>query len=203
MDNARLEAIYRPAGGPFNCLTPANAMKPCTRAAERGAAAVIPPRKNVESWKADAAGVRVTVLEPVAARSAPRNEALRASDVWVGRSGDDGGAITDEAAQIPTPSCIAAQYPAGQWMHCVKLPGQRLTLRDFDRQVAEFQIRVAVRNGITALGITATEVGGQVRPGKEKPARKPFCAIEPSICTPFNGQITLRQSRAIQTPAKR
>ncbi len=88
-------------------------------------------------------------------------------------------------------------------MHCVKLPGQRLTLRDFDRQVAEFQIRVAVRNGITALGIPATEVGGQVRPGKEKPARKPFCAIEPSICTPFNGQITLRQSRAIQTPAKR
>ena len=27
-------------------------------------------------------------------------------------------------------------------MHCVKLPGQRLAARDFDRQVAEFQVRV-------------------------------------------------------------
>jgi hypothetical protein len=36
-----------------------------------------------------------------------------------------------------TLSGIAAQYPAGQWMHCVKLLGQRLSARDFDRQVAE------------------------------------------------------------------
>ncbi len=45
-------------------------------------------------------------------------------------------------------------------MHCVKLPGQRLTARDFDRQVAEFQIRVAVLNGFTALGIHVTETKG-------------------------------------------
>lgn len=38
-------------------------------------------------------------------------------------------------------------------MHCVKLLGQRIMARDFDRQVAEFQIRVAVLNGYTALGI--------------------------------------------------
>ncbi len=30
--------------------------------------------------------------------------------------------------------------------------------RDFDRQVAEFQVRVAVQNGITALGIPVTTV---------------------------------------------
>ena len=28
-------------------------------------------------------------------------------------------------------------------MHCVKLPGQRLMARDFDHQVAEFQVRVS------------------------------------------------------------
>ena len=41
-----------------------------------------------------------------------------------------------------------------------KLLGQRLAARDFDRQVAEFQVRVAVLNGFTALGIPVTEVVG-------------------------------------------
>ena len=45
-------------------------------------------------------------------------------------------------------------------MYCVKLPGQRLIARDFDRQVAEFQVRVAVLNGYTALGIPVTKVAG-------------------------------------------
>ena len=45
-------------------------------------------------------------------------------------------------------------------MHCVKLLGQSLTARDFDRQVAEIQIRVAVLNKYTALGIPITEVVG-------------------------------------------
>ena len=42
----------------------------------------------------------------------------------------------------------------------VKLLGQRLAARDFDRQVAEFQVRVAVLNGFTALGIPVTEAAG-------------------------------------------
>jgi len=45
-------------------------------------------------------------------------------------------------------------------MHCVKLLGQRLSAKDFDRQVAEFQIRVAVLNGFTALGTPITETVG-------------------------------------------
>ena len=45
-------------------------------------------------------------------------------------------------------------------MHCVKLLGQRLMARDFDRQVAEFQVRVAVMNGFTALGIPETQAIG-------------------------------------------
>jgi hypothetical protein len=38
-------------------------------------------------------------------------------------------------------------------MHCVKLLGQRLAACDFDRQVAEIQIRAAILNSFTALGI--------------------------------------------------
>ena len=42
----------------------------------------------------------------------------------------------------------------------VKLLGQRLAARDFDRQVAEFQVRVAILNGFTARGIPVTETVG-------------------------------------------
>ena len=42
----------------------------------------------------------------------------------------------------------------------VKLLGQRRMARDCDRQVAEFQVRVAVLNGCTALGIPVTKVAG-------------------------------------------
>ena len=45
-------------------------------------------------------------------------------------------------------------------MHCVKLPGQRLASRDVDRQVADFQVRVAVLNGFGALGIPVAEAVG-------------------------------------------
>lgn len=45
-------------------------------------------------------------------------------------------------------------------LHCLKLLGQRLSARDFDRQVAELQVRVAVRNGFTARGTPITEVAG-------------------------------------------
>ncbi len=41
-------------------------------------------------------------------------------------------------------------------MNCVKLLGQKLMSRDFDRQVAEVQIRAAVMNRFTALGIQVT-----------------------------------------------
>ena len=41
-------------------------------------------------------------------------------------------------------------------MHCVKLMGQSLMARDFDRQVAEIQVRIAILNRYTALGIPVT-----------------------------------------------
>ena len=45
-------------------------------------------------------------------------------------------------------------------MHCIKLLGQSLMARDFERQVAEIQIRIAVLNRYTALGIPVTEPVG-------------------------------------------
>ena len=42
-------------------------------------------------------------------------------------------------------------------MHCMKLLGQRLMARDFDRKVAEVQVHIAVMNGYTALGIPVTK----------------------------------------------
>lgn len=45
-------------------------------------------------------------------------------------------------------------------MQCVKLLGQRLMTRDFNRQVAEVQVRIAILNGYTALGIPVTNAVG-------------------------------------------
>ena len=42
-------------------------------------------------------------------------------------------------------------------MHCVKLPGQRLMAVNFDRQIAELQVRITVLNSYTELGIPVTE----------------------------------------------
>ena len=103
--------------------------------AARGAAAIIPPRKNAKPWKPDTPG------------AVARNEALRASKrlgrtIWRRWSG------YHRRSRVETK------------MHCVKLLGQRLAARDFDRQVAEFQVRVAVLNGFTALGTPITEVAG-------------------------------------------
>ena len=103
--------------------------------AERGAYAVIPPRKNAKPWKAITAG------------AVARNDALRASK-YLGRALWRRWSGYHRGSRVETK------------MHCVKLLGQRLMARDFDRQVAEFQVRVAVLNGFTALGIPVTKVAG-------------------------------------------
>ena len=103
--------------------------------ADRGAHAVIPPRRNAKPWKAVTAG------------AAARNEALRASK-YLGR------------ALWRRWSGYHRRSRAETKMHCVKLLGQRLMARDFNRQVAELQVRIAVLNGYTALGIPVTEAVG-------------------------------------------
>ncbi|KAA8607511.1 hypothetical protein AL035_19530 [Salipiger aestuarii] len=54
-------------------------------------------------------------------------------------------------------------------MHCVKLLGQRLMARDFDRQIADIKVRIAVMNGYTALGVPVTQAVRSIRPGKGEP----------------------------------
>jgi hypothetical protein len=99
--------------------------------AARNAHAVIPPRKNAKLWKANTPGARA------------RNEAVRSSK-YLGR------ALWRHLTGYHRRSRVETK------MHCLKLLGQRLSAREFDRQVAEIQIRAAILNGFTALGIPKT-----------------------------------------------
>jgi hypothetical protein len=103
--------------------------------AARGAHAVIPPRKNAKPWK------------PTSAGAIARNEAVNASR-YLGR------ALWRRWSGYHRRSRVETK------MHCVKLLGQSLMARDFDRQVAEIQIPIAVLNRYTALGIPVTEPVG-------------------------------------------
>ena len=99
--------------------------------AARNAHAVIPPRKNAKLWRPDTPGARA------------RNEAVRSSK-YLGR------ALWRRWTGYHRRSRVETK------MHCVRLIGQRLAARDFDRQVAEIQIRAAILNSFTALGIPRT-----------------------------------------------
>lgn len=103
--------------------------------AGRNAHAVIPPRKNAKLWKPDTAGAKA------------RNEAIRSSK-YLGR------ALWRHLVGYHRRSRVETK------MHCLKLLGQRLSARDFERQVTEVQIRVAILNRYTALGITRTVTVG-------------------------------------------
>jgi hypothetical protein len=76
-----------------------------------------------------------------------RNEALRASK-YLGR------AIWRRWSGYHRRSRVETK------MHCMTLLGQRPMAWDFDRQVAELQVRIAVLNGYIALGIPVTETAG-------------------------------------------
>ena len=51
-------------------------------------------------------------------------------------------------------------------MHCAKLLGQHLSAHDFDRQVAEIQIRAAILNDFTAFGIPRAAAVGKIGLGE-------------------------------------
>ena len=103
--------------------------------ASRGAYALIPPRKNARPWKNTSAG------------AVARNEAVNASR-YLGRT------IWRRWSGYHRRSRVETK------MHCLKLLGQSVMARDFDRQVAEIQVRIAVLNRYTALGIPVTEAVG-------------------------------------------
>ena len=94
--------------------------------------AVIPPRKNAKPWKQTSDG------------TIARNDAVNAQRnlgriLWRRWSG------YHRRSRVETK------------MHCMKFLGQSLMAQDFERQVAEIQIRIAVLNRYTALGIPVTE----------------------------------------------
>jgi hypothetical protein len=103
--------------------------------AARNAHAVIPPRKNAKPWK------------PTSAGAIARNDAVSAQR-YLGRTLWRRWSGYHRRSRVETK------------MHCLKLMGQSLMARDFDRQVAEIQIRIAVLNRYTALGIPVTEAVG-------------------------------------------
>ena len=110
--------------------------------ADRGAEAIIPPRRNAKPWKTDSPG------------AGARNEALRAIErlgrtIWRRWSGDH---RRSHVGTRPFETC-----PAGQWMNCMKLLGQNLAARDFERQTAELHIRIAILDRSTTLGIPVTK----------------------------------------------
>ena len=95
--------------------------------------AVIPPRKNAESWK------------DKQARSIERNELLKTvkqlgKTIWKKWSGYHRRSLVEIE------------------MHCVKLLGDKLTARSFPDQVNEIHVRVAILNKFKKLGRPHTQI---------------------------------------------
>ncbi|AUQ65164.1 transposase, IS4 family [Phaeobacter inhibens] len=100
--------------------------------AARGAHTVIPPRKNAKPWK------------PTSAGAIARNDAVNAQQ-YLGRTLRRLWSGYHQRSRVETK------------VHCLKLLGQSLMARNFERQAAEIQIRIVVLNRYTATGIPVTE----------------------------------------------
>ena len=99
--------------------------------ARRGAQAIIPTRKNGKPWKDRRPGAEA------------RNAILRSTRrlgrvIWKKWSGYHRRSLVETK------------------MRCFKLLGERVLARDFDRQVAELQVRAAILNRFTRLGTPTT-----------------------------------------------
>ena len=93
---------------------------------------MVPPRKNAKSWKPTSTGA-------IARNDAVHTQRYLGRTLWRRRSG------YHRRSRVKTK------------MHCIKLRGQSLMAQDFERQVAEIQIRIAVLNRYAALDIPVTE----------------------------------------------
>jgi len=69
------------------------------------------------------------------------------------------GSVTAPSHGLQTNHCRAVEAKHG-WRHRPERCALRLMARDFDRQVAEVQVRIAVLNGNTALGIPVKKTVG-------------------------------------------
>jgi transposase len=99
--------------------------------ATRGAEAIIPPCRNAKSWKEDSPGAR------------GRNDDLRAMKRF-------GRTLLRKWSGYHRRSRVETE------MNCLELLGQKLLSRNFDHQTSELQVRIAILNRFTALGIPVT-----------------------------------------------
>ena len=99
--------------------------------AQRCAQAIIPTRKNAKPWKDQRPGAKA------------RN-AILATTRRLGRK------IWKKWTGYHRRSLVETK------MRCFKLLGERVMARDFDRQVAELQVRAAILNRFTRLGTPTT-----------------------------------------------
>lgn len=97
----------------------------------RGAQAIIPTRKNARPWKDQRPGTQA------------RNAIFHATRRL-------GRAIWKKWSGYHRRSLVETK------MRCFKLLGERVMARDFDRQVAELQVRAAFLNRLTQLGTPVT-----------------------------------------------
>ncbi len=122
--------------------------------AHRGADALIPPGHNAKLWRKDGPG------------AADGNEAVRAIKhlgraIWRHWTG------------------YHRQSRAETKMNGMKLLGQKPMARDVDRQTAELQLRIAILNRFTALGIPVTEPVVRAARGKGTLSLQAVRATEP------------------------
>ena len=103
--------------------------------ASRGAEAIIPPSRNAKSRKKDSPSAAV------------RKEALRAIKRF-------GRTLSRKCSRYHRRNRVETK------LNCMKLLGQKLVARDFDRQIAELLVRIAILNHFTALGIPITQPVG-------------------------------------------
>jgi chromosome condensin MukBEF MukE localization factor len=64
-------------------------------------------------------------------------------------------------------------------MRCFKLLGERIMARDFDRQVAELQVRAAVLNRLTRLGTPCYDPYAISASTERQTRLSLICATEP------------------------
>ncbi len=124
-----------PAEEPIGLVTADGAYdtRPCHAAiAARRASAVIPTRRNGRLWKETTPGAQA------------RNDILRATR-------ELGRAIWRNWSGYHRRSRVEAK------MRCLKLLGERLMARTFERQTAEIHIRAALLNRFTRLGTPTTQ----------------------------------------------
>lgn len=97
-----------------------------------GTATVIPPRRSAKPWTEPTAGA-------TARNEAPRSCRRPGRAIWKRWTGDH------------------RRSPIEEKMRRLKLLGERVMSRDFDRRLAELQIRAAILDRVTALGTPLTQ----------------------------------------------